>query len=159
MWRFYDDEHIHKLLDFIKQNFPEAFLHTNFIVWYPWETEEDFEMLIDFIKKYRFDSVSLFGYHDEILAPSSKLSWKVDEQTIGKRIKRVSKLLNLIYDEKEKDRKWKEFTWYIMDILESWELIIRPEIKAPEIDECDSVDLKNVLDWDIDLWQKVKYIL
>ncbi len=159
MWRFYDDKHIYKLLDFIKQNFPWAFLHTNFIVWYPWETEEDFQMLLDFIKKYEFDSVSLFGYHDEPLAASSKLDGKIDEDTIKERVEEVSILLDQIYDKKEEKRKWKKFTWYIMDILESWKLIIRPEIKAPEIDEYDAVKPKNVLEWNINLGEKVKYIL
>ena len=36
----------------------------------------------DFAKKYEFDSVSMFGYHDEKLATSSKLDKKVDDDSI-----------------------------------------------------------------------------
>jgi len=32
MSRFYDENHIYKLLDYIKELFPKAFFHTNFIV-------------------------------------------------------------------------------------------------------------------------------
>jgi tRNA A37 methylthiotransferase MiaB len=32
MGRFYDDKHIFSLLDFIKTEFKDAFLHTNFII-------------------------------------------------------------------------------------------------------------------------------
>jgi ribosomal protein S12 methylthiotransferase len=32
MGRFYDDSHIHKLLDYIKDKFKNPFFHTNFIV-------------------------------------------------------------------------------------------------------------------------------
>ena len=40
MWRFYDKNHILKLLDYIEKNFKEKFVRTNIIVWFPWETEK-----------------------------------------------------------------------------------------------------------------------
>ncbi len=100
MWRFYDDKHIFALFDFIKSEFKDAFLHTNFIVWFPWEWELEFQDLVDFAKKYEFDSVSMFGYHDEKLAWSSKLNKKVDDKEIVKRVETMSNVLNEIYDKK-----------------------------------------------------------
>jgi ribosomal protein S12 methylthiotransferase len=35
MGRFYDENHIYKLLDYIKQNFKNPFFHTNFIIGFP----------------------------------------------------------------------------------------------------------------------------
>jgi len=32
MGRFYNEDHIYTVLDFIKNNFKNAFIHTNFIV-------------------------------------------------------------------------------------------------------------------------------
>jgi ribosomal protein S12 methylthiotransferase len=32
MARFYDDKHIFKIIDYIKEKFPGVFFHTNFIV-------------------------------------------------------------------------------------------------------------------------------
>jgi tRNA A37 methylthiotransferase MiaB len=61
-------------------------------------------MLLDFAKKYEFDSVSVFGYHDEPLADSSKLDNKIDYKTIKERLKRLRKVLNDIYDKKDKQR-------------------------------------------------------
>ena len=60
-------------------------IRTSFIIGFPGEAEEDFQMLLDFVEKYRFESVGLFEYHDEPLAASSKLSEKVDDKTITKR--------------------------------------------------------------------------
>jgi len=35
MGRHYDEEHIFKILDFIRNNFEQSFIHTNFIVGFP----------------------------------------------------------------------------------------------------------------------------
>jgi len=61
-------------------------------------------MLLDFAKKYEFDSVSVFGYHDEPLADSNKLANKIDAKTIKIRVKTIKTLLNEIYDKKDKAR-------------------------------------------------------
>lgn len=159
MGRFYNEEHIYKLLDYIKSNFPGVFIHTNFIVWFPGETENDFEKLVEFAKKYEFDSVSMFWYHDEEMAASSKLDAKVPDKEIEKRVRKLGKILNAIYDKKEELRAWKEETWYIMDFLEDDKIIVRPEIKAPEIDDYDEINISQVIDWNIDIWEKVKYKL
>lgn len=158
MWRFYDEGHIFKLLDFIKKEFKESFIHTNFIVWFPWETENDFEELIQFAKKYEFDSVSLFWYHDEKLASSSKLDWKVDSEIIIKRVEKLWKVLNKIYDKKEKQRIWKKSIWFIENISKD-KIWVRWELKAPEIDELDYVSPKNIISWKIKMGEKVEYII
>ncbi len=157
MWRFYDEKHIFKLLDYIKKLFPNAFFHTNFIVWFPWETEEDFSMLLDFAKKYEFDSVSLFGYHDEVLAPSFKLPNKIDFKTIASRVDKMSKVLNKVYDKKEKSNSWKELVWIIQEVLENWNIVVREQIKAPEIDDYDTIIAKDIIDGIVDIWEKIYY--
>jgi len=158
MDRFYDDKHIFKLIDYIKSSFKDAFFHTNFIVWFPGETDIDFEMLLDFVKKYEFDSVSVFWFHDEVLAKSYSLEDKIEAGTIKQRLKKLKKVLNEIYDKKDKMRLWLEQVWFIEDISEKY-AIIRPEIKAPEIDDTDKVPFSNILKWEIELWEKVVYKL
>jgi ribosomal protein S12 methylthiotransferase len=131
-------------------------LHTNFIVWFPWEWELEFQDLIDFAKKYEFDSVSMFGYHDEKLAWSSKLDQKVDDKEIIKRVEAMSNVLNEIYDKKEKARIWKEFTGYVYD-FDDKNVHIRWEYKAPELDELDIVSLENIIEWTVEIGEKVRY--
>ena len=166
MWRFYDKNHILKLLDFIDKNFQERFVRTNIIVWFPWETEKEFDELCDFLKSYHFDNVALFEYHDEPLAESSKLDWKVD----GKEIHRRFKTLQWIINNEEWimfTKKWKktENIWYIMWF--EWDetdpvIIVRPWLHAPEIDEYDQIKLKNIK-WNfsdtenLDIWCKIQY--
>lgn len=158
MWRFYNESHIHNILGFIKENFPWAFIHTNFIIGFPWETDDDFNKLTSFIKKYEFDSMSIFWYHDEPLAASSKLKDKINDKTISSRLNIIKKIANNIYKDKEKARKNKIEIWYIMDILEDEQtIIIRPELKAPEIDEYDHVKFENIFDDEIYIWKKIEY--
>lgn len=157
MNRFYDDNHITKIIDYIKEKFPNNFFHTNFIIGFPWETEEDFNMLLDFAKKYEFDSVSVFGYHDEPLADSNKLPNKIDYKTIKTRVKAIKSILNEIYNKKDKARLNKKQVWFIEELYDDY-AIIRPEIKAPDIDDLDKVDFADIdWDFDLDLGMKVSY--
>ncbi|MDD3646237.1 MAG: MiaB/RimO family radical SAM methylthiotransferase [Candidatus Gracilibacteria bacterium] len=158
MGRFYDDKHILKLLDYIKEKFNKPFLHTNFIVGFPGEKEDDFEQLLNFAKRYEFDSVSVFGYHDEPLADSSKLENKVDNKTIRDRLKRLKKVLNDIYDKKDDIRVGEEQVGYIDDIIDEKTLIVRPEIKAPEVDDYDKVKVGDVISGEFEIGSKIVYI-
>jgi len=157
MWRFYDDKHIISVLDFIKNNFENAFIHTNFIVGFPWEHENEFDDLLNFAKKYEFDSISMFWYHDEPLAASSKLDEKNDDKTIEKRVKKLAKALEKIYKKKEENRKWKEFIGYIYDFDHKY-AHIRRELTAPELDDLDVIPIKNIKSWVVWIWDKVNYI-
>lgn len=158
MGRFYNEEHIYKILDFIKANFKNVFIHTNFIVGFPGEDENDFKKLKEFAKKYEFDSVSMFWYHDETLATSSKLWDKIDDKVIGERVMELREILDEIYDKKYEKRVWKVQTWYIHEI--SWnKLWVRPESHAPEIDELDYIKNTQVIEWNIWIWEKIEYKL
>lgn len=156
MGRFYNDEHIYKLLDYIKTNFNNPFLHTNFIVWFPGETPEDFEMLKAFAKKYEFDSVSMFGYHDEPLATSSKLPNKIDDAIINERVAELREILEEIYDEKYERRRGQIQRWFIHDI-QGTKYSIRQEMMAPEVDDYDIVPEKNIISGNLDIGEIVEY--
>jgi len=159
MWRFYDEKHIFKILDYIKEKFDDPFFHTNFIVWFPGEEEEDFEKLLEFAKKYEFDSVSVFGYHDEPLADSSKLDQKVDSKTIKTRLAKLKEILNSVYYKKDEMRKGSVQVWYIEEINENkWFCKIRPYIKAPEIDDQDKVIFEDLINVEyVNIWDIVEY--
>jgi ribosomal protein S12 methylthiotransferase len=182
MWRFYDKNHILNLLDYIDKNFEEKFVRTNIIVWFPWETEKEFDELCDFLKSYHFDNIALFEYHDEPLAESSKLDWKVDEKEIHRRFEILKWIINenmsswalakdinldssLRSEWQWKSSKWNENIWYIMWF--EWNennptIIVRPRLHAPEIDEYDQIKLKNIkwIFWnseELDIWSKIQY--
>ena len=105
MGRHYDRAHIDAFIEYIRAHFPNSFIRTSFIIGFPGETDADFEILVDFVKKYQFESVGIFEYHDEPLAASSKLPNKIDESIAKNRIKEITPILNAVYDAKLALRK------------------------------------------------------
>jgi ribosomal protein S12 methylthiotransferase len=105
MGRHYDRAHIDSFIEYIRAHFPASFIRTSFIIGFPGETDTDFQILMDFVAKYQFESVGIFEYHDEPLAASSKLPNKVDETIAKNRIKEITPILNAVYDTKFALRK------------------------------------------------------
>ena len=167
MWRFYNEDKIYQLLDFIKKEFPISFIRTNFIIWFPGEKQEDHEKLLEFIKLRYFDNTALFEYHDEPFAASSKLDNKVPDNIIRKRFTETRQLINRQLLDRENNRKWKEDVGYIMDIetTKHWKnetlLVVRSSLHAPEIDSYDDINLSQITwifeDKEIEIGDKIIY--
>ncbi len=161
MWRFYDTGYIYKFIEYIKENFEESFIRTNIIVWFPGETDKDFQELIDFIKKDYFDNISLFQYHDEPLAPSSKLSWKIDDIILEERFYNIGDIVDDMLAKKNKLRQEKNQFWYISELNKDF-IKVRPYLHCPEVDEEDIIKISNIIwvynkDWNLDIWDIIQY--
>ena len=143
MGRHYDEAHVEGFLTSIRENFPDAFIRTSFIIGFPGETDADFNHLIEFVKRHNFESVGVFQYHDEALAASSKLGDKVPEAVVNQRMKKLAKVLDEVYAKHSKLARGKNSVGYIMDFDEK-KAIIRREIQAPEVDEYDEVKISAI---------------
>ena len=166
MGRFYDDKMIHTLLKWIRKLFPEAFIRTNIIIWFPWETDEDMQLLQSFLDEDYFDNIALFEYHDEPLAKSSIFENKVPDGIIHSRFKIIRWQVNKLLEAREKKRRWKNQIGFVEWIYEKNGQIflsIRSEINCPEIDPIDEVKLENVIQCfdgdEIEIGSKVEYIV
>lgn len=53
------------LIDHMRKVIPDITIRTTFLVGFPGETEEEFQELIDFVRKNRFDRVGVFQYSHE----------------------------------------------------------------------------------------------
>ncbi|MBX9809288.1 MiaB/RimO family radical SAM methylthiotransferase [Candidatus Gracilibacteria bacterium] len=157
MGRHYDRKHIDSFIEYIRDNFPNSFIRTSFIIGFPGETDADFQILLDFVNKYQFESVGIFEYHDEPLAASSKLPNKVEESIAKNRIKEITPVLNAVYDSKKQARSGKIQSGYIMDIKDT-SAIIRPQMAAPEIDDYDEIALDKITG-NIEIGSHVSYTL
>lgn len=162
MGRFYDEDYIYKFLDFIKDNFPQRYVRTNIIVWYPWESEEDFERLKDFLKLGYFDNIALFEYFDEPLAASSKLDQKLSDELISSRFGELKIIVDEILDKKSAEVA-EENWWFVEDFGETEdELIVRPWLHAPEIDPTIILPFDGVKwvlneSWEVNIGERVIY--
>jgi len=166
MGRFYDDKMIHTLLKGIRSLFPDSFIRTNIIIWFPGETDEDMELLQSFLDEDYFDNIALFEYHDEPLAKSSTFENKVPDELIHSRFKTIRWQVDKLLKAHEKKRKWKKQIGFVESVREKRDQIflsIRPEINCPEIDPVDEVKLENVVqcfDWEeLEIGSKVEYVI
>ena len=70
-------KHFLKMLEKIRSSLPEATLRTSMIVGFPGETEEDFAVLMDFVKAAEFDHLGVFLYSNEETCGAYGLSQQV----------------------------------------------------------------------------------
>ena len=67
------------LIERLRSEIPGIILRTTLITGFPGETEEDIEILKDFIKSYPFDRLGVFAYSREEGTPAAKMKNQVKE--------------------------------------------------------------------------------
>jgi ribosomal protein S12 methylthiotransferase len=73
------------IIERIKEAIPNAVLRTTLIVGFPGETEEQFQHLLDFIKRHEFDHVGVFTFSAEEGTPAYDLPNPVDQEIMDVR--------------------------------------------------------------------------
>ncbi len=129
-------EKIHERIEKIRTRIPEIVLRTSIIVGFPGETQEDFEQLLEGIKKARFNHLGIFRYSDEEGTPAFKLQPKVDQDIIEERFDRLFETQREIVRELNSSYLGKTITVLVEGEHEETELLIqgRHEGQAPDID-------------------------
>jgi ribosomal protein S12 methylthiotransferase len=85
-------EWVHRTLEKMRAALPVLALRTTFIVGYPGETEAEFQALIDFIQKIRFDRVGAFQFSFEPGTTSESLGDPVPAEVKQARWERLMEL-------------------------------------------------------------------
>lgn len=78
MDRHTDKEHIKNLIEKLRK-IKGLVIRTTFIVGFPGESEEDFNILREFINTYKFDKLGVFTYSREELTKANNLNEQIDE--------------------------------------------------------------------------------
>lgn len=81
-----------QLINQIRGTIPEAALRTTFIVGFPGETEEDFELLLDFVQEAKFDRLAVFRYWPEEGTPAAELPDQVPVEVANTRQEELLRL-------------------------------------------------------------------
>lgn len=82
-------ERIHNRIERLRNRIPGIVLRTSIIVGFPGETDEDFELLLEGVKKARFNHLGIFRYSDEEGTPAYRLRDKVPQEVIEERFDRL----------------------------------------------------------------------
>ena len=92
MRRFGDAERFLELIGLVRAQAPTAGIRSNVIVGFPGETEDDVDILCDFLSRAGLDAIGVFGYSDEDGTEAETYDGKLDEDTIAARLDRVTRL-------------------------------------------------------------------
>ncbi|SET49560.1 30S ribosomal protein S12 methylthiotransferase RimO [Thorsellia anophelis] len=112
---------------------PEITLRSTFIVGFPGETEEDFQMLLDFITEAKLDRVGCFQYSPVDGAAANQLPDQVPDDIKEDRFHRFMQLQQSISTERLAQKVGSQITVIIDEIVEEG-YIGRSMADAPEID-------------------------
>ena len=112
---------------------PDLTLRSTFIVGFPGETEEDFQMLLDFLKEAQLDRVGCFKFSPVEGAPATEMADQVPEDIKEERFHRFMQLQQEISAERLKQKIGQTLD-VIVDEIDDECIIGRTKADAPEVD-------------------------
>ncbi len=125
-----------KLLQKIRHTVPGVFIRSNFIVGFPPETDEAFEVLKHFLDEARFEHVGVFTYSMEEGTPAYVLGDPVLERTKQKRKRILMELQQKISRAKNQALEGRVLEVLVEGVHEETGLVFkgRHQGQAPEVD-------------------------
>jgi ribosomal protein S12 methylthiotransferase len=122
-------QHIEDLIAEMRERIPGVFLRTTFIVGFPGETEDQFQVLLDFIEQTRFERLGVFQYSQEEGSRAGKSPNQLGKNLKQKRYRTAMALQQRIAAE------WAQSQVGLSrQVLVEQPLVGRTEGDAPEVD-------------------------
>ena len=112
---------------------PDLTLRSTFIVGFPGETEEDFQLLLDFLKEAQLDRVGCFKFSPVEGAPATEMADQVPEDVKEERFHRFMQLQQEISTKRLKQKIGKTLD-VLVDEIDEEGIIGRSKADAPEVD-------------------------
>jgi len=118
---------------------PELTIRSTFIVGFPGETEEDFQILLNFLEEAQLDRVGCFTYSPVDGAKANKLADPVEESVKEDRLARFMSTQAII-SAKRLQAKVGSLQMVLVDEVTPEGAVARSMADAPEIDGCVFID-------------------
>lgn len=126
-------EKTEKLLDTIREKVPGIAIRTTMIAGHPGEGEAEFQEMMDFVERSRFERLGIFTYSHEENTHAFKLEDNVPEETKQERSNAVMELQESISHDINQSKVGQSFK-VLIDRMEGGEFIGRTEHDSPEVD-------------------------
>lgn len=140
MGRAYSEAPLLSLMTAIREAIPDAVLRTTLLTGFPGETEADFEQLLEFLEKVRFDHVGVFRYSDAADLAAHNLPDPVPETVAEQRRHRLMERQAEISLEKNRQRIGRIFTLLVEEQMDEGLYLGRTQFQAPEVDGVTYID-------------------
>jgi tRNA-2-methylthio-N6-dimethylallyladenosine synthase len=92
MNRRYTAERYFELVSYMREKMPDIAITTDIIVGFPGETEEDFEMTLEALRRCRFDGVFSFIYSPRKGTPAAEMDGQIPDSVTRDRMARLLEL-------------------------------------------------------------------
>ena len=113
---------------------PDIHIRTTLIVGFPGETEEDYETLLEFIEKERFERLGVFAYSQEENTPAGEMENQIDEEIKTERLDGIMRRQIEISLESNQEKVGRTLDVLVEEMEEEGSFIGRTRYDAPEID-------------------------
>ena len=121
--------HIEKVIDKLRAGIPGVALRSTFIVGFPGETETEFETLLDFIKRTRFERLGIFKYSREEGSRAAKMPSQIPARIKNARYRIAMSIQQQIAHDIAREKVGCE-----IKLLVDQPYVARSEADAPEVD-------------------------
>lgn len=135
MGRRTDQAQLKERIAHLREEIPDITLRTTLITGFPGETEEDFEILKDFVQEMQFDRLGVFSYSREEDTPAAEMPDQVDEEIAQERRDVIMQMQQEIAFQKTQKQIGR-----VLDVMVEGRLpedgvyITRTYMDAPEVD-------------------------
>lgn len=129
---------IRRLLDKLRSQKPRINIRTTLMVGFPGETEEDFQQLCDFVKKYKFDDLGAFKFSPQDGTPAAHMADQVDEDVKEERYHELMSVQASISEQNNIHLIGTETEVLVEELIEDGEGNVQAKgrafFQAPEVD-------------------------
>jgi ribosomal protein S12 methylthiotransferase len=130
----HQEKTLNRILDW-KRQVPDLTVRSNFIVGFPGETEEDFEMLLDFIEEAEIDRAGCFKYEPVTGATANELEGVVPDEVKEERFAQLMEVAQNVSFHQLQKKVGRTIDVIVDDVRpEENRAIARSKWDAPEID-------------------------
>ncbi len=133
MRRGIDREKTEKLIAEVREKVPGIAIRTTLIVGYPGESEDDFEEMLSWVERSRFDRLGVFTYSHEENTHAYNFEDDVSEEVKRERADKIMEMQSGISYELNQEKIGKTFR-VLFDRVEGEYFVGRTEFDSPDVD-------------------------
>ena len=122
-------QHIEDLIEKMREGIPGLAIRTTFITGFPGESDEQFDSLLEFIERVRFERLGVFKYSQEEGSRAAKMEGQIPASVKNKRHARAMKLQQKIARELAEAQQGRT-----IKVLVEQPQVARSEHDAPDVD-------------------------
>lgn len=126
-------ERTNRLLDEMREKVPGIAIRTTLIAGYPGETEEDFQVMADWVRDQRFERLGIFTYSHEENTHAYNLEDDVPDEVKRERADAIMAIQQEISWDKNQEMVGKTYR-VLVDRVEGEHFVARTEFDSPDVD-------------------------